>query len=204
MFAYIEGTVQDKTATHMIIDVGGIGYEIICTNSTLTNAPPKGEIMRVYTCLNVRQDAVELLGFYSLDEKNMYYKLTSVSGIGSRSAMAILGSMPLRELTMAIVLSDIASLSRAPGVGKKTAQRIALELKDKLSPADMPQGIDFAAQDVSVSAASPVGEAILALESLGYTQHEAARAVSAAQKAGAPTDKADELVRAALRGISKG
>ena len=94
----------------------------------------------------------------------MYYKLTSVSGIGSRSAI-ILGSMPLRELTMAIVLSDIVSLSRALALVKLPSEwRLSL----RMFSADMPQGIDFAAQDVSVSAASPVGEAILALESLGY------------------------------------
>ncbi|MDO5022812.1 MAG: Holliday junction branch migration protein RuvA [Eubacteriales bacterium] len=205
MYSYIEGTVQDKDTNLLVLDCGGVGYEIICTNTALSAAPPKGETMRVYTYLNVRQDAIELLGFVSKEEKNMFLKLTGVSGIGARSAISILSSMPLKDLTMAILSGDLGMLSRAPGVGKKTAQRIALELKDKVSAVDMPGDIDFADfNDNDTSPSSPVGEAILALESLGYTQHEAARAVSNAQKAGVPMDKADELVRAALRGIAKG
>ncbi|MGI6215018.1 MAG: Holliday junction branch migration protein RuvA [Christensenellales bacterium] len=204
MYAYIEGTVQDKDAKYLVLDCGGVGYEILCTNAALSAAPMKGETMRVYTYLNVRQDAIELLGFISKEEKNMFFKLIGVSGIGAKSAISILSSIPLKDLTMAIISGDSATLSRAPGVGKKTAQRIALELKDKVSAVDMPSGIDFSAFDDNAAPSSPVGEAILALESLGYTQHEAASAVSSAQKAGASADKADELVRAALRGIAKG
>lgn len=205
MYAYIEGTVADKSATTLIIDVGGVGYEIRSTSSALSNAPARGETMRVYTYLNVLQDNIELLGFASLEEKNMFMRLTGVSGIGSRSAFSILGSMPLKELTLAIMTGDIAMLSRAPGVGKKTAQRLALELKDKVSADDFSEDwSDLSAPGTSDAPQGAVGEAILALQSLGYTQTEAARAVAAARKSGAETDKADELVRLALRGIMKG
>ncbi len=204
MYSYIEGTLQDKDASHLVLDCAGVGYEILCTNAALSAAPMKGETMRVYTYLNLRQDAIELLGFVSKEEKSMFFKLCTVSGIGARSAISILNSMPLKDLTIAILSGDSAMLSRAQGVGKKTAQRIALELKDKVSADDMPADVDFSAFENNAAPSSPVGEAILALESLGYTQHEAASAVSCAKKAGAPADKADELVRAALRGIAKG
>lgn len=205
MYAYIEGTVADKSSNTLVIEAGGIGYEILSTSSALTSAPPRGETMRVYTYLNVLQDGVELLGFASLEEKKMFLRLTGVSGIGSRSAFSILGSMPLKELTLAIMTGDIAMLSRAPGVGKKTAQRLALELKDKVSADDISGdwSVD-ALQSANDAPAGAVGEAILALQSLGYTQTEAARAVAAARKSAAETDKADELVRLALRGIMKG
>lgn len=205
MYAYIEGTVADKSATTLVIDVGGVGYEIRSTSSALSISPARGETMRVYTYLNVLQDNVELLGFASLEEKSMFMRLTGVSGIGSRSAFSILGSMPLKELTLAIMTGDIAMLSRAPGVGKKTAQRLALELKDKVSADDF--GEDWSGASAPGASDAPqgaVGEAILALQSLGYTQTEAARAVAAARKSNAEIDKADELVRLALRGIMKG
>ena len=205
MYAYIEGTVSEKSSNILVIDVGGVGYEILSTASTISSAPARGESMRVYTWLNVREDAMELLGFSSREEKSMFTRLTAVSGIGPRTALNILGSMPLRELTMAIMTGDIAMLSRAPGVGKKTAQRLALELKDKVSAGDFADdGMAEALSDGMEATAGPVGEAILALQSLGYTQTEAARAVSAARKNGLETDKADEIVRMALRGIMKG
>ncbi len=205
MYAYIEGTVTDKSSNTLVIEAGGIGYEILSTTSALSISPSRGEIMRVYTYLNVLQDGVELLGFASLEEKKMFLRLTGVSGIGSRSAFSILGSMPLKELTLAIMTGDIAMLSRAPGVGKKTAQRLALELKDKVSADDISGDWSVEAlQSANDAPAGAVGEAILALQSLGYTQTEAARAVAAARKSAAETDKADELVRLALRGIMKG
>ena len=205
MYAYIQGAVTDKTASTLVIDAGGVGYEILCTASTLSGAPARGEIMRVYTWLSVREDAMELLGFCSYEEKGMFLRLTAVSGIGPRTALAILGSMPLRDLTMAVMTNDVATLMRAPGIGKKTAQRLVLELKDKLSADDLDGAILLpGTQSDDTTPQGAVGEAILALQSLGYTQSEAARAVSAACKAGGSEERADELVRLALRGIMKG
>ena len=205
MYAYIEGAVTEKTPATLVIDAGGVGYEILCTASALSSAPARGETMRVYTWLSVREDAMELLGFCSYEEKAMFLRLTGVSGIGPRTALAILGSMPLRDLTMAVMTDDIATLMRAPGIGKKTAQRLVLELKDKLSVGDMDGAVLLPGTQSGDSAPQgAVSEAILALQSLGYTQNEAARAVSAACKAGAGEERADELVRLALRGIMKG
>ena len=137
MYAFIEGKVCEKNAGELILLAGGVGYQINCSMNTLAAAPALGETMRCYTYLSVREDAMELFGFASREEKRMFLSLTGVSGVGPKMALALLGSMPLKELNLAILLGDVTALSRAPGIGKKTAQRIALELKDKVSQEDV-------------------------------------------------------------------
>lgn len=203
MYAFVEGILEHKGIGELVINAGGVGYQMLCTQSALSAAPARGEFHRVYTWLSVREDAMELFGFASPEERTMFLKLTTVSGIGPRTALGILGAMPLSDLTLALLTGDAVMLSRAPGVGKKTAQRLALELKDKLSATDLSAGEDLA-KVASSPADSAVSEAILALQSLGYSQAEAARAVSAVHKQAADTDRADDLVRLALRGMTKG
>ena len=198
MYAYLDGTVAEKKQNELILDVMGVGWQLSCSMNTLQNVPPIGERVKVYTLLLVREDAMELFGFYCREEKQMFIRLTSVSGIGPRTAMGILSSMPLRDLQLAILTGDITALSRAPGVGKKTAQRIALELKERVSPEEM------AASGVTVTVDSAVpedgvSEAIMALQSLGYSASEAAKAVSAVKGQSA---QADELIRLALRSMA--
>lgn len=198
MYAYLKGTVADKGLNELVLDVGGVGYLLSVSMTTLQDTPPAGENMKVYTYLSVREDAMELFGFATKEEKEMFLKLMSVSGIGPKLALAILGSMPLRDLSLAIVTGDVNALSRAPGVGKKTAQRIALELKEKVSESD------FAAAPTAHTAFTPVQEdaateALAALQSLGYTAAEAARAISQVR---GQSDKANDLVRLALRSMA--
>lgn len=198
MYAYLDGTVAEKNQNELILDVMGVGWQLSCSMNTLQNVPPIGERVKVYTLLLVREDAMELFGFYCREEKQMFLRLTSVSGIGPRTALGILSSMPLRDLQLAILTGDITALSRAPGVGKKTAQRIALELKERVSPEEM------AASGVTVKVDSAVpedgvSEAIMALQSLGYSASEAAKAVSAVKGQSA---QADELIRLALRSMA--
>ncbi|MGI6670210.1 MAG: Holliday junction branch migration protein RuvA [Christensenellales bacterium] len=202
MYAFIEGTVEAKSLTELVVSAGGVGYRILCTTTALSGAPAIGETMRVYTFLNVREDALELFGFLSQEERALFLKLTGVTGIGPRTALGIVGSMPINDLKLAVMTGDIAVLSRAPGVGKKTAQRIALELKDKFAPDElMMEGGDVPV--MTASSGGSQGEAILALLSLGYTQTEAARAISQVQKE-ASDAPADQLVRLALRSMLKG
>jgi holliday junction DNA helicase RuvA len=200
MYAYIEGIVAEKGHNEIVLDAGGIGYQLMCSANTLSLAPQAGESMRAYTFLNVREDALELFGFATREEKGMFLKLTGVSGIGPRTALAILGSMPLRDLSLAIVTGDIAMLSRAPGVGKKTAQRLALELKELVSQDELSCLPDFTGV-VPARPDTPEAEACQALQALGYTQAEAAGAVSRVRGG---TDKADEIIRLALRSMMKG
>ena len=204
MYAFIEGIVEHKSSGELVINAGGVGYLLLCSQSTLSAAPPRGEFTRIYTHLSVREDAMELFGFTSQEEKAMFLRLTSISGIGPRTALGVLAAMPLPDLTLAILTGDAATLCRAPGIGKKTAQRITLELKDKLSAEDLPAGTQAVSLPGSSDADSAVGEAILALQSLGYTQSEAARAVSAAHQDTGDGAGADDLVRLALRGMMKG
>ena len=154
--------------------------------------------MRCHTWLSVREDAMELFGFASSEEKAMFLKLTSVSGIGPKSALAVLGSMPLRDLTLAIVMGDTAALSRAPGVGKKTAQRIALELREKVSQSDLENAPVTGAVYTPVQE-DAAAEALAALQALGYTPAEAAKAISSVR---GQSDSPNELVRLALRGMA--
>ena len=140
MYAFIEGQVCEKGNGFLVILAAGVGWQLNCSNNTLQAAPALGEKMRCHTVLNVRDDAMELFGFATKEEKQMFLQLTSVSGVGSKTALGLLGAMPLRDLNLAILLGDVAALSRAPGIGKKTAQRIALELKEKVTQADVPPG----------------------------------------------------------------
>ena len=192
MYAFIEGEVCEKLNGSLTLLAGGVGYLLNCSNNTLQAAPSLGEKMRCYTFLSVREDAMELFGFASREEKDLFLQLTSVSGIGPKTALGLLGSMPLRDLNLAILLGDVNALSRAPGIGKKTAQRIALELKDKISQASVSAHAD--------EGASPVAsEAMEALIALGYSSTEARNAVSQIR---GQADTPEDLIRLALRAMA--
>ena len=199
MYAFIEGKVCEKNADELILLAGGVGYQINCSMNTLAAAPAVGETMRCYTWLSVREDAMELFGFASREERRMFLSLTSVTGVGAKTALALLGSMPLKDLNLAILLGDVTTLSRAPGIGKKTAQRIALELKDKVSQEDVNNvGVPTAATAQAMSA-DCVTEALEALQALGYTPGEARNAIQSVRD---QSDKTDELIKLALRSMA--
>lgn len=204
MYSFLEGLVADKVGNELVLNVNGVGYQLLCTQGAISNAPAKGDFVRIYTWLSVRQDAMELFGFHSKEERSLFLSLTGVSGIGPRTALNVLSAMPLKELTLAILTEDVQMLSRAPGIGKKTAQRIALELKDRLSADDFNNGLR-SIQTVSTKAsAGPVGEAIEALIALGYSQSEAALSVSKTHQECGGELPANDLVRQALRSMMKG
>ncbi len=199
MYSYIHGLVAEKNHNELVVEAAGIGYSLYCSLNTVQDAPQVGEMARIYTWLSVKQDGVELFGFGDKNERAMFLRLIGISGVGPRTAIGVLSSMPLRELTLAIVMGDTATLSRAPGIGKKTAQRIALELKEQIS-SDEVEGISAPAMGSvrSVRPNDPMAEALLALQSLGYSQGEAMQALSAVS---GQSEQADELVRLALRGM---
>lgn len=199
MIDFIEGTVESKAPGELVISAGGVGFLLLCSNATLAEAPAKGEKWRCYSVLNVREDAMELFGFASRQERAMFKKLCQVTGVGAKTALGVLSALPVRELSVAIVTGDIAALSRAPGIGKKTAQRIALELKDKVTQADINQPTGKAAMPTSGAAADNFAEAIEALTALGYSAIEARDALSHVEDKDAPVD---ELIRLALRAMA--
>ena len=204
MYAHIEGIVAEKDHESIVLDAGGVGYLLNVSGATLSMAPSVGEKMKLYCVLNVREDAMELYGFMKREERDMFRRLISVSGIGPKSALGVLGSMPLSDLRLAILTGDAAALSRAPGIGKKTAQRISLELKDKLAQdalggtAGLDDFVITSAADAPVQDA--VSEAMLALKSLGYTPQEAANALKGVK---GQAETADELIRLALRHMAQ-
>ena len=194
MYAHFDGVVAEKLADSIVLDVNGVGYLLLVSAQTLSMAPSAGGRMKLYATLSVREDAMELFGFYSREEKRMFDRLRSVSGVGPRMALSILSSMPLNDLSIALVAGDAAALTRVPGIGKKTAQRLVLELRDKVDDAEL--------TGQSAAAAAPAGsaesEAIAALMALGYASSEAARAVSAVAGKAA---KADEMIFLALKSL---
>ena len=202
MYAFIEGEVCEKLNGSLTLLAGGVGYLLSCSNNTLQAAPALGEKMRCYTCLAVREYAMELCGVAAREEKELFRQRTPVSGIGPKTALGLLGSRPLRDLNLAILLGDVNALSRAPGIGKKTAQRIALELKDKISQADISahadEGIPAAASSAFTNADS-ASEAVEALIALGYSSTEARNAVSQVR---GQADTPEDLSRRALRAMA--
>ena len=200
MIAFIEGKVAEKNPGELIINAGGVGFSLLCSTATLAAAPEKDKVWRCHTVMNVREDAMELFGFATKQEREMFRRLCSVTGVGAKTALGILSALPLRDLCIAIVTGDINSLSRAPGIGKKTAQRIILELKDKVDQQDvsLPKGA-AAAAPVSAPAGGIHREAQAALQALGYTSAEAARAINLVRD---QADTVDQLILAAVRQMS--
>ena len=199
MYAFIEGEVCEKLNGSLILLASGVGWQLNCSNNTLQAVPPVGERMRCYTFLSVREDAMELFGFATREEKEMFLQLTSVSGIGPKTALGVLGAMPLRDLNLAILLGDVNALARAPGIGKKTAQRIALELKDRVSQASVSAAVPSEGFTAPALSQDAVSEAIEALIALGYSSVEARNAISQIK---GQTDKPEELIRLALRAMA--
>ena len=194
MIDFIEGTVESKAPGELVLSAGGVGFLLACSNATLAEAPAKGEKWRCHTVLNVREDAMELFGFATRQERAMFKRLCQVTGVGAKTALGVLSALPLRDLSVAIVTGDVAALSRAPGIGKKTAQRIVLELKDKVEQQD----ISAASAAGAAAPAAMVGDAQAALQAVGYTSAEAARAINLVRD---QADTVDQLIMLALRQI---
>ncbi len=196
MYAHFDGTLAEKNADSVVIDCGGIGYQLWVSSAALNAAPQVGARFKCYAHLSVREDAMDLFGFYSREEKAMFLRLCSVTGIGPRTALAVLSSMSVRELTIALLTGDAAALARAPGIGKKTAQRLILELRDKIDGTE-----ELTSGQVAPVPArgGPTADAIEALMALGYASSEAAAAVA---RVASQSDRTDELIRLALKGMN--
>ena len=198
MIDCIEATVESKAPGELVISAGGVGFLLACSNATLAEAPAKGEKWRCHTVLNVREDAMELFGFATRQERAMFKRLCQVTGVGAKTALGVLSALPLRDLSVAIVTGDVAALSRAPGVGKKTAQRIVLELKDKVEQQDISAASAAGAAAPAAMVGDAQREAQAALQALGYTSAEAARAINLVRD---QADTVDQLIMLALRQI---
>src|SRR5437588_6351113 len=202
MITFLEGKLVSALPTQATVDVNGVGYEVFIPLSSYDKLPTVGQPIRILTHLAVREDAHILYGFMSAPERDLFRLLVNnVSGIGPKLALAVLSGMSVTNFKTAVVNSDIAAISKISGLGKKTAERIVLELKDKLGVA--------AAWEAASSAHAPTpeeeqaNEAVLALIALGYKQIEAHKAVRDFQEKG-EAKSAEELVRLALKRMAAG
>lgn len=201
MFYYLDGTVAEILPYLAVIDCGGVGYACKTTNNTLSSLK-KGQRGKLYTYLNVGEDVFELYGFASQNELNSFKLLLGVSGVGPKAALAILSSSTPEGLAMAIVTEDTKTLTAAPGIGKKIAQRIILELKDKMARESAATGLDFSGgASVNVSTfTNKTTEAAQALAVLGYSSQEVSVALKGVDVENLPLE---EIIRQSLKKMVK-
>lgn len=200
MIGKIRGIILEKQPPQMVVDVQGVGYEIDAPMSTFYQLPDVGKEVNLFTHFVVREDAHHLYGFYTNDERHLFRTLLRVNGVGPRLALTILSSTSADEFVRCVLNNDTESLVRMPGVGKKTAERLVIEMRDKLanwtqSPAS--EGATIAKPDKN-GRHQILQDAISALISLGYKQHEASRTVTKIDDGAASSE---ELIRRALREI---
>ena len=205
MIGKLRGTVDSYGADYIILDVGGVGYQVHCSPRTLQALPATGEAATLSIETYVREDQIKLFGFVSDSEREWFRLLQTVQGVGAKVALSVLGTLKVSELASAIVMRDKATVSRAPGVGAKVAERIVTELKDKVPAfADVdPAFVHLAGALDEKRAPRPVMDAVSALVNLGYGQPQAAAAIAAATRnAGEGADVAT-LIRQGLRELAK-
>lgn len=199
MFYYLNGVVAEMEANLAVIDCGGVGYACATTNYTLSQLK-KGERAKLYTYMNVREDAVELFGFATQSELHSFKLLLGVSGVGPKAALSILSANTPANLAMAVVMGDEKALTAAPGIGKKIAQRIILELKDKLAKEQSSFSGDSGAILPVVVPDDKTREAGAALAVLGYSASEVAAALKGIDMDALPLE---EIIRQALKRMVK-
>ena len=199
MFYYLNGVVAEMEANLAVIDCGGVGYACATTNYTLSQLK-KGERAKLYTYMNVREDAVELFGFARQSELHSFKLLLGVSGVGPKAALSILSANTPANLAMAVVMGDEKALTAAPGIGKKIAQRIILELKDKLAKEQSSFSGDSGAMLPVAVPDDKTREAGAALAVLGYSASEVAAALKGIDMDALPLE---EIIRQALKRMVK-
>jgi len=188
MIGRITGTLLGIEHQTALVDVGGVGYEIECPISTLCELPPVGQTVTLLTHLVVREDAQLLYGFLTHDDRESFRILIKISGVGPKLAIGVLSGLSGDELAAAVERDDVATLTRLPGVGKKTAERLLVELRGRMTSTGRTQ---------SSNAVSPVEEAVLGLIALGYKEAEARKAINALPKD--PEATPESLIRSSLK-----
>lgn len=201
MFAYIKGTLEAKSNDSIIVEAGGIGYRIFTALSTINNAGQLSSPVKIYTHYYVREDIAALYGFITMEELGMFDMLITVSGVGPKAAISMISTLSPSRFALAVVSQDTKSLSKAPGIGPKMAQRIILELKDKISKEQLTAaGSSDVGPVIESGNMSSVSEAVSALMVLGYSSYEASGAVSKAYQEGMGVE---EIIMKALKSLSK-
>ncbi len=201
MIAYLRGNVASVTQTRVVLEVNGVGYQVFITSRDAQQMPGRGSEIQIYTYLSVREDAMQLFGFLDEDDLEMYKLLLTVSGVGPKAGLGILSVLTADELRFAVLADDARTISQAPGIGGKTAKKLILELKDKLSLEDaFEKKLAHSEAVAGTEADDAKSEAVQALAALGYSGSEALRAVRSVEV----TDDMDTeaILKLALRTLS--
>ncbi|MCU7924224.1 MAG: Holliday junction branch migration protein RuvA [Candidatus Thiodiazotropha sp. (ex Dulcina madagascariensis)] len=201
MIGRLRGELARKQAPHLLIDINGVGYELEAPLSTFFTLPDLGQQVTLFTHLAIREDAHVLYAFASETERALFRSLLKVSGVGAKMALAILSGMNAEEFSRCVEAGDVASLVRLPGIGRKTAERLIIEMRDRLAKlADFPAAGSSSQAGHSVRPATAGSDAVAALVALGYKPQDASRMVKAVAE-----DEMDSqtLIRAALQGAAQ-
>lgn len=198
MFAYIKGSLEEKMSHYVVVETMGIGYKIFMSKSAIGRAGEIGDQVKIYTHYHVREDEISLYGFLNNEELKMFELLISVSGVGAKSAIAMLSNISPSDFAVSIIQNDITKLTKVPGIGKKTAQRIVLELKDKLKAE---QEITKSQEiETKIEADETIDEAISALQILGYNRKEIEKAF---EKFDYKSMSIEDIIRNGLKYLAK-
>ena len=199
MISFVKGRLVETGTDHIVVENQGIGYLIFVPASVLDQMPASGSEVKIYTYLYVREDALCLYGFLTRDDLHVFKLLITVNGIGPKSALGILSTISPDNLRFAVLAGDTKTISKAPGIGSKTAQKLIIELKDKLKLEDVFGEDDPVIQAVPQGAKSSSNEAVLAMVALGYSQAEALKAVRQCEIREDMTS--DEILKLALKNV---
>ena len=179
MYAYIKGEIADIAEDMLVLECNNIGYNIRVPSSVIQRLPAVGTTIKIYTYTSVREDAFQLFGFLSKDDLDIYQKLITVNSIGPKGALGLMSAMSTDDLRFAIISGDAKTIAKAPGIGKKSAERIILDLRDKIGLQTDSQNSELSVSDIAenMAAKNEVNEAIEAMTALGYSPAEAVKAV---------------------------
>jgi len=203
MIAYVRGEVVEVFENRVLLDVNQIGYQIFISSRDASDMPPTGERVRIHTYFHVKEDAMQLYGFLTRDDLNIFKLLLGVNGIGPKAGLGILSALSADELRFAVLSDDVKSISKAPGVGRKTAQKMILELRDKLSLEDASPGRSGYTGDGNTGTSGMSdgkNEAIQALVALGYSSSDALKAVKQAEIT--EDMNTEDILKAALKKLT--
>ncbi len=201
MYAYIKGSLEAKSLGYVVVEANGVGYKIFMSESAIDRLGEVGEKVKIYTYLRVREDEMSLYGFITNEELHMFELLLSVSGIGAKSAISILSNITPSSFALAVITDDVASIKSLPGIGAKTAQRIILELKDKVKAADDTNKEELETMlNKKEANMENVSEAIAALQVLGYSRKEVEKALEKVEK---DNLSVEDLIRKALNNLAR-
>lgn len=206
MLAYIKGILEMKMTGYAVIDVGGLGYKVFMSDSGIEKLGNIGDIVKVHTYYKVREDDISIFGFNTLEELKMFELLISVSGVGAKTALAMLAVCEPTDFALAVITEDVKTLTQIPGVGAKSAQRIILELKDKIKKEQQIQQLTSATKgtktkvEVAIENSQKINEAIAALQVLGYNKKEIGKAFEKIDKEELSTE---DLIRKGLSILGK-